>query len=104
MSELLTQLEKRFIKAGAGIFVLCLAGLFFDRTQFMQSYLLAYLFWVGIALGCLAILMLQNLTGGAWGITIRPALGPATRTFPLLFVLLIPIFISIPILYPWAQP
>ena len=35
--------------------------------QLFHSYLIAYLFWLGIALGCLPILMLHHLVGGAWG-------------------------------------
>ena len=51
--------------------------------QFFHSYLLAFLFWNGLAVGSLAVLMLQYLTGGAWGIAIRRELEAATRTcFP----------------------
>ena len=39
--------------------------------QFFHSYLLAFMFWNGLAVGSLAVLMLQYLTGGAWGIAIR---------------------------------
>ena len=33
---------------------------------FWQSYLIGYIFWIGITLGALGILMIQHLTGGAW--------------------------------------
>ena len=36
--------------------------------QFFRSYLMAYMFWLGVVLGCLALLMLHHLVGGcgAW--------------------------------------
>ena len=55
-----------------------------DPDQFFRSYLLAFVFWNGLALGSLAVLMLQYLTGGAWGIAIRRVLEAATRTLPLM--------------------
>ena len=48
--------------------------------RFFQAYLVAYTFWMGIALGSLALLMVQHLSGGAWGIVIRRPLEAAVRT------------------------
>ncbi len=42
------------------------AGYLVAREAFWQSYLIAYIFWIGITLGSLGILMIQHLTGGAW--------------------------------------
>ena len=39
---------------GIGALALCLLGAWFSRQQFFQSYLFAYIFWLGIALGCLS--------------------------------------------------
>ena len=50
-------------------------GALFSPAHFFRSYLVAFNFWLGIALGCLVILMLQYLTGGAWGILLRPRAG-----------------------------
>ncbi|HEY9899074.1 MAG TPA: hypothetical protein V6D00_07820 [Pantanalinema sp.] len=73
-------------------------------THFLASYLFAFLFWWGIALGCLFILMLQNLTGGRWGGLLRPILEAASRTLPVLAVCFLPVLIGASALYPWAQP
>jgi hypothetical protein len=64
----------------------------------------AYNFWLGIALGSLVILMLQYVTGGAWGFAIRRILESGTRTLLLLAVLFIPILVGMHWLYEWAQP
>jgi hypothetical protein len=80
------------------------AGLFLvSPTQFYRSYLWAYVFFVGLAVGCLAWLMLQYLTGGAWGVVMRRPAEAAARTIPLLFVMVIPIIVGIPNLYQWSH-
>jgi hypothetical protein len=79
-------------------------GLFVNRSQFFHSYLVAYLFWTGIALGSLALLMLQHLTGGHWGLVIRRVLEASTRTLPLMLLLFIPIVIGAKYIYPWTHP
>ena len=72
--------------------------------QFFRSYLLAFIFWIGFPLGCTAILMLNHLTGGDWGLPIRRPLEAATRTFPVMIVLFIPLLFGLKRLYPWMRP
>ena len=79
-------------------------GLFTQRQQFFQSYLIAWLFWISVTLGCLAIMMLQHLTRGGWGLVIRRTLEAATRTLPLLTLLFLPILLGLQDLYIWARP
>src|SRR5918912_862414 len=83
--------------------VLLVVGFFVNHEQFFRSYLFGYIFWVGIALGCLAILMLQHLTGGAWGLVIRRVLESGTRTLPLMLLLFIPLVFGIHSLYHWSH-
>jgi len=96
--------QQRALIVGIAGVAICVLGAFFNSEQFFRSYLLAYVFWVGIALGCFAILMLQHMSGGAWGLVIRRLLESATRTFPLLAVLFIPIAIGVRSIYIWAGP
>lgn len=72
--------------------------------QFFRSYLLAYFFWLGFPLGSLAILMMHHLTGGDWGLPIRRPLEAATRTFPLMLILFLPLIFGLKSLFPWTQP
>jgi hypothetical protein len=72
--------------------------------QFFLSYLVAYNFWLSIALGCLVILMLQYLTGGAWGIVIRRVAESGSRTLLPLALLFVPLLFGLGSLYLWAQP
>ena len=75
-----------------------------DPSRFMRSYLLAFLFWVGLALGCTALLMLHHLVGGGWGLIIRRLLESGTRTLPLMALLVVPLLFGLPRLYTWARP
>lgn len=83
---------------------LCVIGAVVSPMQFFRAYLVAYLFWIGIALGSLAILMVQYVTGGAWGAVVRRVLESCTRTLPLMAVLFVPLALGIPYLYVWARP
>ncbi|HKD19983.1 MAG TPA: hypothetical protein VKG23_19180 [Thermoanaerobaculia bacterium] len=71
--------------------------------QFFHSYLLAFMFWNGLAVGSLAVLMLQYLTGGAWGIAIRRELEAATRTLPFTAIAFLPIVFGMHRLYEWTH-
>jgi hypothetical protein len=99
----LDRFRSRALIVGIAGLALCGVGAIFDATQFFRSYLLAYVFWIGIALGCWAILMLQHMSGGAWGLVIRRVLEAATRTFPILAALFVPVALGIPFIYEWAN-
>jgi len=89
---------------GAVALAACTIGAMASPAQFFQSYLVAYLFWVGIALGCLAIVMLHNLVGGGWGMVIRRLLESGTKTLPLMALLIVPLLFGLQHLYIWARP
>jgi len=72
-------------------------------AQFFRSYLVGFLFVTGISVGSLAILMLQHLSGGAWGLVIRRILEASTRTMPLLALMFTPIIFGIHSLYEWSH-
>ena len=95
--------QKRALIAGIVFLVVLLAGVVLDRKQFFQSYLIGWTFWTGIAVGSIALLMLQHLTGGGWGFVIRRALEAATRTLPLMAVLFVPVIAGAYYLYPWTH-
>ena len=96
---------RRVALTAAAVGVLASAlGAWQSPVQFYRSYLVAYLFWLGLALGSLAILMINHITGGAWGAVIRRLLESAARTMPLLALLFIPIALGMQELYEWARP
>ena len=96
-------LRKIALIVGGAAMLLLLVGAVVNHNQFFQSYLYGFTFWTGIAVGSLALLMLQHLTGGGWGFVIRRVLEAATRTLPLMAVLFIPVILGAHSLYPWMD-
>lgn len=70
-------------------------GAYFNTEQALRSWLLGFIFWGGIGLGCLGVLMLQYLTGGAWGVVIRRILEAGTRTLPIIILMFVPLAIGV---------
>ena len=98
------QLRKRSLTVGIIALVACAAGAFASPPEFFHAYLTAYLFWIGIALGCLAILMLHHLVSGQWGFVIQRLLESGSRTLPLMALLFAPLLFGLRDLYLWARP
>lgn len=79
-------------------------GAVMNPSQFFQSWLVGFIFLLGLALGSLGLLMLQHLSGGQWGLVGRRVFEASARTLPLLAVLFIPILFAMPTLFEWARP
>jgi hypothetical protein len=100
----LGSLPQRALATGVVGLVLCLVGAVSSPEQFYRSYLVGYLYWIGIALGCLPLMMIHHLTGGAWGLVTRRIFEAGARTLVLMVPLFLPILIGLPVLYLWARP
>jgi len=76
--------------------------------QFFTSYLVGWVFWLSLPIGCMGFLGIHYITGSSWGVLLRRMFEAATRTLPLMAVLFIPIAVSTfsesasP--YPWSRP
>ncbi len=91
------------IAAALGV-VLAVAGFLMSGVdRFFQAYLVAYTFWMGVVLGSLALLMVQHLSGGVWGVVLRRPFEAAVRTIPFMAVLFIPIVLGMHSLYEWSH-
>jgi len=84
--------------------VVAIAGALRSPADFFHSYLLAFMDWLGVTLGSMAILMIRHMTGGGWGVVIRRVLGAAMRCIPLMAFFFIPLLFGLPHLYMWAGP
>jgi hypothetical protein len=99
----LARYQRQFLLAGAAGAVISFVGFLLDATQFFQSYLMSYMFVLGLSLGCLALGMVHQLSGGAWGVVIRRPIGAASRVLPVLTVLFLPIVFGMHHLYEWTH-
>src|SRR5208283_4112656 len=105
MAPLVAQtIQQRSLVIGGIGAVASVAGAFLAPDSFYSAYLTGYMFWLGLSLGCMAILMLYHLVGGGWGTVIRRFLESGMMTLPMMFVLFVPILLNLSKIYKWAQP
>jgi len=101
----LHRIQKGSLTAGIiGLVVLVLGAFLSGLDQFFQSYLYAYLYWLGITLGSLALALLYGMVGGNWGMVIRQISEAASKTLWLVALLFVPVVFGLRYLYPWARP
>jgi hypothetical protein len=99
----LDRVRQRSLGIGIVALLACLIGAIFWPDQFFRAYLFSYMFYIGLTLGCMALAMLQYLSGGAWGVVIRRITEAVTRTIPLLVILFLPVLAGIKTLYSWSH-
>jgi hypothetical protein len=99
----LRQHQRRLLTVGIAGGLISVVGLWTNPAQFFQSYLVAYMFVLGVTLGCLALGMVHQLSGGAWGVVIRRPIGAASRVLPVLTVLFLPLVFGMSHLYEWTH-
>ena len=71
------------------------------KTHMLRAYLLGFMCCFAFAGGGLAMLMLQYVTGGKWGMLLRRPLEAMTRTLPLVALMIVPVGIFGKYLYQW---
>jgi hypothetical protein len=98
------RMQKQSLAVGFIAAALCVGGALIHPPSFFRAYLSAYIFWIGIPVGCLALLMLHHLVGGRWGFMIQRVLEAAIQTLPLMALLFIPLLFGLSDLYLWARP
>ena len=90
------------VAAVIGVLV-CAYGFLREPAFFFPAYLVGFLLCLGIPLGCWALISIHNLTGGEWGIAIRPVLRSSVLTLPAVGLLFLPLLFGMPILNEWAN-
>jgi hypothetical protein len=94
--------RSRALVAGVVGLAGCAAGYVLDPGNFFRAWLVGYLLFLGITLGSLALVMIQHLSGGAWGV-FRRIFEASSRTIPLMAVLFLPVLFGMHELYPWTH-
>lgn len=97
-------IQQRSLIIGVVFAILSVVGAFFQPDRFYAAYLLGFMLWVGLSLGCLALVMLVHMTGGVWGQAVRRIWEAGGRTIWLMAPLFIPIVLGLRHLYVWARP
>jgi hypothetical protein len=84
--------------------VACAVGIAIDRVGFCRAWLASFLFWLGVPLCGVTLVLVHDLTGGEWMATARPVLAAATATMPIATLAGIPAFAGLHSLYDWTHP
>ena len=96
--------RSRALVVGAVFSVLSILLALLDKSvdHLLRAWLLGFMICFGFCVGGMAVLMVQYLTGGKWGLLVRRPLEAMSRTLPLVFVFFLPIGIFAKKLYLWA--
>ncbi|MBI1320088.1 MAG: hypothetical protein GC168_14250 [Candidatus Hydrogenedens sp.] len=76
------------------------------KEKIFQPLMVAWLFWLGMGICSLAVVMLHHLCGGAWSYTIQRFVEAGSRTIPFFFITGIVIMLPAVYftdIYPWTN-
>ena len=88
----------------AGLALTLVGGLVGDPRRALFAYLLAYVYWLGIALGALILLGAFHASSAKWPVVLRRFLEFVPSSLPLFVVLLVPILLGLRHLFSWMDP
>jgi hypothetical protein len=100
----LGRLQNRALVIGGVALVAGAVGAVMNPDQFFRSWLIGFLFCLSFSIGSLALLMLQHLSGGQWGLVSRRVFEAGTSTLPFVAALFIPVVLGLPKIFLWARP
>ncbi|HET6414456.1 MAG TPA: hypothetical protein VFG53_20575 [Anaeromyxobacter sp.] len=92
------------LSGGAGLVVLALGGLAFDGRRALYAYLVAFTYWLGIAVGALILLSAFHASNARWPVVLRRFVEHVPAVIPLFVVLFLPILFGRHELFPWTLP
>jgi hypothetical protein len=72
------------------------------QPQAVSGWLAAFVFWSGVPIGALCLVMMIRLIPGAWDEELAPAAESALALLPLAAAAILPILVALPVLYPWT--
>ena len=100
----LARLQQRALIVGVLGLAAGAIGAVQNPDQFFRSWLIGFMFCLGLSLGSLALLMLQHMSGGQWGLVGRRVFEAASRNLPFVALMFVPMLFGLPRLYVWARP
>jgi hypothetical protein len=88
----------------AGLALTLVGGLAFDARRALFSYLVAFVYWIGVALGSLILLGAFHASNARWSVVLRRFLETVPQTLPLFVLLFVPLAVGMGHLFPWVDP
>ena len=100
----LARFQNRALIVGAIGLIAGAVGAMGNLDQFFRSWLIGFLFCMGLSMGSLGLLMLQYMSGGQWGLMGRRVFEASSRNLPLVALMFVPLLFGLPNLFLWARP
>jgi hypothetical protein len=98
------RLRSRGLMIGIAGLIAGAIGAVLQPSQLWPSWLIGFMFCLGMTMGSLALLMVQHMSGGMWGMAARRVFEAGSRLLPYCILLFVPIAFVLPKLYIWARP
>ncbi|HZX95781.1 MAG TPA: hypothetical protein VFE90_14755 [Myxococcales bacterium] len=90
--------------AGAAGLALTFVGAIFSPRPAMLAYLIAFVYWLGLAVGAITLVMANHAAGARWNISVRRFGETAGAIIPLFILLFIPLLLTARHLWFWVDP
>jgi hypothetical protein len=87
-----------------GLALTLLGGMVGDPRRALYAYLVAFVYWLGLALGALILLGSFHASSAKWPVVLRRFLESVPASLPAFAVLLLPILAGMRHLFPWVDP
>jgi len=98
-----TKVRNSLVFVALASWIALAAGFALNRQQFTFSYLVAFAYFVSLALGAMFYVMVQHLTGSAWSVTVRRLMENIMRTVSVSALLILPVVFGTHQLYEWTH-
>ena len=92
------------VTAAVALALTLVGGVAFDARRALFSYLVAFVYWVGIAVGALILLGAFHASAARWPVVLRRFVETVPQSMPLFLVLFVPIALGMKRLFPWVDP
>jgi hypothetical protein len=87
-----------------GLALTLVGGLVLDGRRALFSYLVAFVYWIGIALGALILLGALHASNARWPVVLRRFIETVPQSLPVFLVLFVPVALGMGHLFPWVDP
>jgi hypothetical protein len=87
-----------------GLVLTLVGGLVFDARRALFSYLVAFVYWIGIALGALILLGALHASNARWPVVLRRFIETVPQSLPVFLALFVPVALGMGQLFPWVNP
>ena len=91
------------LAGAAGLLLTLIGGIFAPRPALL-AYLVAFVYWLGLAVGAITLVMANHAAGAKWNVVVRRIGETLGAVIPLFLVLVIPLLLGARHIWFWVAP